>query len=237
MHKLLLTAALASVLAVGPAYGQSDFWAGVTADVIGQTIANSGARNNAERACLSGNFGTSERQLTRIRASAQQTMSAYATLARSAEAFDASSVFHRREQSWGRASDGAKFDSVEAITDPVMREVSAPLGEPAQFVRAGDGRSAAGLWIIRGDEGQIIGSYLGVFRRGGGRCMLARLEIDERDQEPAPLNPYCHSLGDVDQYLAEIAAQEANAAPKPDGNVADAGSDPAQPESTATAPQ
>jgi hypothetical protein len=53
MHKLLLTAALASVLAVGPAYGQSDFWAGVTADVIGQTIANSGARNNAERACLS----------------------------------------------------------------------------------------------------------------------------------------------------------------------------------------
>ena len=151
-----------------------------------------------------------------------------------------SAVFSRREGTWQNVSGGDKIQDLQAISDPVARGATVVLGEPTQFVQAADRRTGAGLWVARDTAGRVLGSSLGVFRRERGRWLLGRLEVAESDVEPTfSLNPYCHALGDIDRFQADMAALQAATEPKPsddplpaETNNPDAEVSPAEPHQT-----
>lgn len=213
MHK---AAALAVLLWLAPsasAHAQAgDFWAGVTADAIGQAMSNSSARAN-EAHCLAGGNEPSEQQLGRIRESAQATMVRYSALVSASDTADVSDVFSRRHQVWRMLSDqDSKVLDLSAVRDPFARVGAAPLSAPDLFFRAGDGRSAAGLWTVRHatESDRIVGYYRAAFRRERGQWRLESLELGGPESAPS-LSPYCHGIGDIDAHRAELARAETEA--------------------------
>jgi hypothetical protein len=211
MRALLLFAALAGT--ASPAAAQSDFWIGVTTDVIGQTVGQSvsGGATERELRCMRGEAQPlADRWMTEIRGGAGATMSRYFRLAAASENSDVSAVFSRlrRSRTWVRVSDPANAGDVESVNDPLARASGAQLGEPESFFLAGDQFSAAGVWLVRDTEGQTLGYYRGVFRRERSVWRILHLEVGEGGEPPVPLTAYCHEIGDVDAYLTQLAAAE-----------------------------
>jgi hypothetical protein len=194
MKVWIFTAAL-SALSFSPAYAQSDFWAGVTADVIGQTVGGM-AVSNRERMCMSGTLTASQTQTDRARLGAQAAMSAYIDLARVSDAADVSEVFVRRNGAW--RANGADAH-LAAVNDPLARSFAtgAALAAAENVIVAGDNRSAAGQWVVRNDLGETLGHYRGVFRRQGRGWRLLSLDVHDASATLTPLDAYCHTLGDV----------------------------------------
>ena len=139
-----------------------------------------------------------DRWLTEIRDGASSTMTRYFNRAAASEGSDVESLFSRlrRTRTWERVSDGSAGD-LASINDPVARALGASLGQPEQFFLAGDQMSAAGLWLVRDNQGQLLGNYLVVFRRERSTWRLLHLDVAEGAEPPAPLTAYCHVLGDV----------------------------------------
>lgn len=209
MHKQLALASAMFLAAAAPANAQS--WAY-------NTMNNMRNQQNVEELCLAGGYSvqTTQSQLARMREGAQQSMSSYVELTRPGVSTDVSSLYVRRGSSWTRVSDGASLNDVTAIVDPLAPN-TASLNEPTQFIRAADGQTTAGLWVVTDSAGATLGYYRGVFRRAGGDWRLVSLEVGE-GADIAQLTPYCHRPGDVDEY---VAAQRASVIPKDE--TADAG--------------
>lgn len=210
MPKAAVLAVLVWLAPLATAYAQAgDFWAGVTADAVGQAMSNSSGRANEAR-CLAGEFAPSERQLSRIREGAQTTMVSYFELVGASDIADVSDVFSRRQQVWRLLSDqDSKVLDLSAVSDPLARAAAAPLSAPDAFFRSGDGRSAAGLWTVRHatESDRVIGYYRAAFRRERGQWRLESLELGGPENAPS-LTPYCHGIGDIDAHLAELARAE-----------------------------
>jgi hypothetical protein len=216
-----LLAAAAIVCTASPAAAQSDFWVGVTTDAISQAVGQSVNQGVAAREaqCMRGEIPSlAERWMTEIRSGANTTMARYFNLAAASEGSDVGAAFSRlrRTRTWQRTSDGSTGD-IESINDPLARAGGARLGEPAQFFLAGDQLSAAGLWLVRDSEGELLGHYRAVFRRERSVWRLLHLDVGEGAEPPAPLTAYCHQPGDVHApAFAESADTEASAKPSPE---------------------
>jgi hypothetical protein len=209
-------AVAALVCIASPAAAQSDFWIGVTTDAISQAVGQSVNGNVVPRevACMRGEIPPlEERWMTQIRDGSSAAMTRYFNLAAASEASDVAAAFSRlrRTRTWERLSDGSMGD-VESINDPVARAPGASLGQPEQFFLAGDQLSAAGLWLVRDGEGQLLGYYRAVFRRERSVWRLLHLDVGEGGEQPAPLTAYCHTPGDVPTPpLTEAVDGEASA--------------------------
>lgn len=212
MLRFALAAAAMACMAA-PAHAQSDFWAGVTADAIGQAVGAQVAAQREAR-CMRGEIPQpTGRRMADLIEGANTTMARYVALAAASEASDLTTVYSRRRQrSWERISDSTKTGDVDAINDPLARTTGAALGAAETILLAGDGMTAAGLWIVRGGEGQALGHYRGVFRRERRAWRLLHLEVGDGADAPG-LAAYCHSLGDVS---ATEDAASADAKPKPE---------------------
>lgn len=220
MLKTLLAAATFVCIA-SPAAAQSDFWIGVTTDAISQAVGQTvnGQVVSREVACMRGEAPPlADRWMTEIRDGSSATMTRYFNLAAASEGSDVAGVFSRlrRTRTWERTSDGSTGD-VESINDPIARAAGASLGQPEQFFLAGDQLSAAGLWLVRNGEGELLGHYLAVFRRERSVWRLLHLDVAEGAEPPAPLTAYCHVPGDVPTPpLTEPADGEAAAESSPE---------------------
>ena len=113
-----------------------------------------------------------------------------------------SDLFSRRHRLWRLMSNEDKSADLHAVSDPLARASSASLSSPVQFFRAGDGRTAAGIWTVTDTAtGQRVGTYRAAFRQEGGRWKFESVEVGGANDSLA-LTPYCHGLGDIDAYLS-----------------------------------
>lgn len=183
-----------------PASAQSDFWAGVTADAIGQAVGNSVANSrNYEELCLSG-ATTSAAPNPGARERVQLVMSHYYDSAHASDVANVSAFFSPTAAERG-------VSNLAAFSDPLARGGPAALPQADGFVRSGDTRTLAGLWTIRADSGETIGSYRTVFRTDWGRWRIQSIERINAG-ENASLEPYCHLPGDIEAHNAALAVKK-----------------------------
>jgi hypothetical protein len=217
MHRVLLSAV---VLLASPTAASAQ---SAVADIIGQTIGNAVAGDSVaprrELRCLAGEFQASARELEAIRAGAHTTMTNYFARVSASNAADVSDLFSRRQQLWRRISEERKDQDLRVVDDPFARAGTTVLSLTDDVFRSGDGRTAAGLWVVTdaANSERIVGTYRATFRREGGRWKILTLELADPD-DPISLWPYCHGLGDVEARSAELAAEAAAHAALESGN-------------------
>lgn len=193
------------VLSFQPAHAQSDFWAGVTADVVGQAVADSTRRGGVSERCLRGETRVSERRLEGIRGGVQAAMAAYLGLAGAGSDVSPAFIGSGGKMHWNGA-----LVEMTAVDDSLARSFvsdQASSGPDAVF-EAGNRQSAAAQWIVRDEVGALVGSYLGVFRRERRVWRLVTLEVTEASHAVEPLQPYCAVPGDVELYSEDQARLE-----------------------------
>jgi hypothetical protein len=151
----------------------------------------------------------SARETASAHAAAQTTLEDYLAIAGAAPAADVTRAFTGRASRRELLTDG-EGASVFALNDPLARAVAVQEASVSEnsFARASDGRTAAGLWVVRSASQAPLGHYRAQFRRERDRWLLTRLEIANGASEPKPVTGYCHSPGDVEAFVAAEAERD-----------------------------
>jgi hypothetical protein len=233
MRNTVIALAFGSACMAAPAHAQSDFWAGVTADVIGQTVAGSMSGPDYTR-CMQGRTRISQRALRRIQASAQSAMNGYVAVSSHQDAANVTPFYVTPSKPGQLLLNGEQADP-SAFADPIADVFAGgrPAGDPAQFIAGGDGLSAAGIWAVHNAEGEVLGHYRGIFAmQQRGVFRLTSLEVLTGAERGEELAPFCHAPGDVQPVTATgVERDEADAAP-----MVEAASAPAAESAPAEAP-
>ncbi|GEM_PF-5318154 len=175
----------------------------ISAQDYGAAVA-SGMRMH-EHNCLSGN-SKSASNVSKTRNSALRNFEGYLQAAgSSASANVAPFFFSRSKKNLERYPTG--IGDYNAVNDSLARHFAElggdPTIEPVAFFKAGDGRNAIGVWIIKAPEaGPILGYYRVRFGKQRGDWKIFHIETFQ-PSEPAPtITQYCHKPGDVEEYLS-----------------------------------
>lgn len=205
MVRHFVHAAAVAAVALSPAAGFAQ--ASFIPSVIGSTVGNMVAAGK-EHDCMMGIAPMASRtDAARIAAGA--TLRDY--LARGATGGDVTPAFTRKAKLRTLLVDGAPL-STAAAADPLARALAGrALGDPATFVRAGDGGSVLGVWTVPAADAGAgpLGHYRGLFRKEGESWKLTRLEAVTGAADPAPATQFCHKPGDVEPYKIIVAEREA----------------------------
>lgn len=205
MRLILAGAAAFSALAASaPASAQ---YSTVNA-AIGATVGNMVAAAK-ERECMIGT-PMPPSEIEEARSGAEAAMRSYLRVAGGGSPADVGALFGRKAKAGSWSADGAA-QPLKGVDDGFARRVAAGEAriEPVALVRAGDGGSAAGVWLLRAaGGGDPLGRYEAAFRRQAGVWMLSRLSLVSGAQAPAAPAQYCHRPGDVEVYRQSVLAAE-----------------------------
>jgi hypothetical protein len=195
-------AALGLWVCAGPALAQYDF----TASVIGTTLANMGASNNA---CLSGT-PLPDSEVREADAPAKALMSSYWQRARTSDPAALSDIAWRSSKLVESGAE-TKLRSA-ALPDSFARDADNVLLEtPLTIVRSGYGHLARGVWEVKRSDGSHVGYYVVDILRDFSWKIL-RLELLSKDAPIPEVGPYCSEQGDIEKYKIAVAEQEAKRA-------------------------
>lgn len=173
---------------------------------IGQVVGNIMAQQAAaqqEAACMIGTAMPPE-EVAEAHAPGLAVMRAYFSSAGTDGRISAHFNLDKRTR-WIDAEPGVGMAELDRQRDPFARGGLSLDPEPLGFVRAGDGASALGQWVVRDAAGQLGGTYTGRFTRSGGVWRLSTLRLTPARQYVDPVEQYCHKPGDVLPYRLETA--------------------------------
>lgn len=202
---------LASILSVAllgtkSTYGQSAFQAALP-DVIGQTVA--GAMSGAPAGCLALEWKEKATAVARFAREAEPGLQAYLALATTGT--DLGPVYKRKfTDPW--SIDGAATQNLLEIRDPWAAKVAR-----LETVGLMLGRSQVygrGIWRAYDGDGALLGTYdVEMVRKTKGYA-IGRLKLwsPGREDQIAPLTPYCDTPGDHEAYVSAVAEIKAEKA-------------------------
>ena len=148
-----------------------------------------------------------QREIEEARSPALVTMSDYWRRVTASEAADVRASFHQQRREQWRSGDTAHgFAALQALNDPLGRLGGASMS-PVAFVRAGNGRSARGLWRVD-NAGQAAGWYVSDFRRRGRDWRIHSMQLFANGAQPPAITQYCNEPGDVDLQATNAAEAE-----------------------------
>lgn len=183
---------------------------GVMPAVLGATIGNMAA-SQARTNCLSGTPASASATAA-ARLSSHQTVQAYLELAQSGTPVDTLAVFSRKAKLREWIIDGRTGDP-KLTDDPIARAAAKALGDPETFAFAGDKSSARGVWRVPAAvPGPAAGIYAVTLRQERQGWRILRLAGAAGDATPPTVGPYCTEPGDIEKYVAEVAAADAEKA-------------------------
>jgi hypothetical protein len=234
MKRMMFVLASACAMSVTPAYAQSDFWAGVTADVIGQTIANSTSGPYVNVRCMTGRAVVSSRQRSRVSGRVTEAMARYLVSAQTGEAANVTEAYAggsaMKSDAW-RLNGEAGYPT--SVSDPLAHLMAASeLAAPDHIVIGGNRTSAGAIWLVRDASGQTIGHYRGLFARARGRWGLSQLDLVQGDAAPEEFAPFCMIPGDIEEF---VRTHDERGRPLPAPDVATSAKAPAEVEAPAEA--
>lgn len=187
-----LAVALAWAGSAPPASAQA--WIG---QIVGDMMAQ-GAAAQREAACMTGTAMPPE-EVTEARTPALAVIQAYYASAGGDGRISPHFNLDKRTR-WINGEAGAGMAELDRQRDPFARGGLALDPAPLGFVRAGDGASAMGQWVVRDAAGVVAGTYTGRFTRNAGVWRLSTLQLTPARQYADPVEQYCHSAGDVLPY-------------------------------------
>ena len=208
MGRNLIPAAAAAALLTSASPAAAQY--GIIPAVIGTTVGNMAASGVDEK-CLLNKRPAPAAAIAESQAGAEAAMRDYLRLAAAAPRTDVSAAFTGKAslRYWVRHG---RDTFVTQIEDPFARDVAegrAAVSGPLSFVRAGDGRTALGLWRVEGGSGEPLGHYRVGFRRESKAWRMTRMDLVEPPAEPDPVAYYCNFPGDSEAYAKAVAEREA----------------------------
>lgn len=213
-RRLACGLAIAGLTAPAPA----QVWLGL---IAGQMAANEAAREK-EIACRRG-VPMSDKEVAEAHTPAATTMKAYWSDAQAGRSFAGDFNIDKHAQ-WSVGGTVAKAAQVGGQADPFVKAGLALDPGELGFVRAGDGASALGQWVVRDAAGARRGTYTAAFTRKLGEWRLSTLALTGAREYAEPVVQYCHTPQDVLGYriedtTADVARLE-RAVPKAERQVA-----------------
>jgi hypothetical protein len=175
---------------------QAQIWIG---QIVGNMIAQEAAAQR-EEACMTGT-AMSDKEVAEARSPALATMQGYFADAKAGVSFEPR--FQPDKKSlWtgGGASPGVGVAGMSRQHDGMAGGDTVLEATPLGFVRAGDGSSAFGQWLVRDPAGKKVGTYSALFTRRAGIWRLSTLGQSPAAAYVDPVVQYCHKPGDVLPY-------------------------------------
>jgi hypothetical protein len=168
---------------------------------IGQVVGNMMAQQAAaqqEAACMSGTPMPPE-EVTEARAPGLALMPAYYASAGGDGRISGHFNLDKKTR-WIDGETGVGMAVLDQQRDPFARGGLSLDPVPLEFVRAGDGASALGQWVVRDAAGAVRGTYTARFTRRTGVWRLSTLQLTPARTYVDPVVQYCHAPGDVLPY-------------------------------------
>ncbi len=174
---------------------------------IGEFAARLASEQNAaeELACLNG-AELDKDKAAEARVSAQANFVSYWTVVTNSKTANVVDIFYPGKDSrWIDGDKSIRSSGLNAVVDPFAAAGLHLEVIPVSFVRAGDGKSAAGQWIVRDDKGKRQGTYQAVFGRTSGAWKMKQLNLFRPNIYVEQLAQFCHTVGDVLPYQLATA--------------------------------
>ena len=188
-------AAVAGLLALQPGSAHAQIWIG---QIVGNMIAEEQAAAR-EQACMNG-APQPDSETAEVRQPALSAMTLYFEAAKGGGA-PLSSQFHLDKHSrWTNGNVSASMTEIDRQSDPFAHDGLALDAASIGFLRAGDGSSTLGQWIVHDASGAKRGTYTAVLTRKLGVWRLSTLELTPARTYVDPVVQYCHKPGDVLPY-------------------------------------
>ena len=191
MRRAIGGISLATALLAQPGSASAQAWIG---QIVGDMMAREAAYA-AELRCMAGE-AMPPNEVAEARDPAPAVMRGYWT-AVSVGQSPAAAFQINRKTTWTSGSTVLNQTGLGKAVDPFarggMRFTEAPIG----FVRAGDGQSALGQWLVEDRPGHRGGIYQALLRRQGGVWKLSTLELVDARSWVDPVAQYCHIPGDI----------------------------------------
>ncbi len=194
----VLVAASAALL--HPSQARSQAWIGL---MVGEMMARDAAYQQ-EMACMGG-AAMPDSEVREASDQAPALLGGYWTAVSAGTSPIASFKLDRKTR-WSYAGQSADQAQLATIRDPFASGETTFSEIPIGFVRAGDGSSALGQWVVRDGQDHVIGTYQALLRRRGGTWLISTLELTGRFEWIDPVVQYCHLPGDVLPHRVKHAA-------------------------------
>lgn len=161
----------------------------------------------------------------RILSMSEVSLRDYVRLAGSAAPADVRQAYSTKKVRLTWSRDG-QMGEISNVDDPLARLIGTDASafdvhiEKETFLIAGDKKSTMGLWrvVASDDPNKTLGWYRARFWRhntlGGQTWDLMNMEVTTGTTAPAKVTQYCIEPGDVEQYLADQKAKQAEQARK-----------------------
>ena len=217
MRRVILGAVMAAALAhAGQAEAQA--WIG---QIVGDMMARQAAYA-AELRCMAGE-AMPPNEVAEARDPAPALMRSYWAAVAAGQS-PAAAFQPGSKTRWTSGSISVPSAGVGKVSDPFARAGMTFSDTPIGFVRAGDGQSALGQWLIEDRPGHRGGLYQALLRRQGGVWKLSALDLIDARGWVDPVVQFCHSPGDIIPFRVAQSAtaveravrREVNAANKAD---------------------
>ena len=176
------------------------------ATIIGNTISNMVAQG-IETRCIAGE-PMSNAEIAEAQTPAIAGIQAYWLAFSGSDVADVSALFQPSGKSrWVAGEVNRQGSALKAVSDPITRTERL---EPTAltFFRAGDGKTASGVWAI-GSREKPAGFYHVDFSRPAGIWKISRFEVLGKDQTAPSIVQYCHKAGDVEAQNIVLAKAKA----------------------------
>lgn len=181
----------AAALLTQPGNAKAQAWIG---QVVGDMMARQAAYA-AELRCMAGE-PMPPNEVAEARDPAPVVMRGYWTAVSAGQSPVA--AFHLGSKTrWTSGTTSVTQAGLARVSDPFARAAMSLADVPIGFVRAGDGQSALGQWLLEDRPGHRGGTYQALLRRQGGVWKLSTLELIDARSWVDPVMQYCHSPGDI----------------------------------------